>query len=378
LTLDEFLGLLPIADPLPIVLDKAKREQYGVEEPTPYPLFVPPGLNRVSASAGPYSVILISAPGAVGKTTLAREIAWRIGSPLWHLGQVNVGSDFFGGTIARTYGSSEYARVYDELVSGKRAVVLDGLDEARLRAGDQNFEAFLESLADDFRTPGQHPAIVLLGRTDTVSDTAIWFELHGVPAVHYEIEYFDRQSAVAFISKYLDARSKEKPHLGAPDSFALARDAVLDRLERAVPEGVHPLSLAGYAPVLELISHFLDVGNPYAEYRRILSDSKKWRLETLVGDIAKKLLDREHEKTVTKLAAALGAHPPGSFQWGAAYQPDEQCLRLLAVQTRFTLTNPPPADLPSALREPYERKLKQWVQDHPFMAQPLFMDYAYA
>jgi len=42
------------------------------------------------------------------------------------------------------------------------------------------------------------------------------------------------------------------------------------------------------------------------------------------------------------------------------------------------LENPPPDDLPASLREPYERNLKQWVGEHPFTAQPLFMDYAYA
>ncbi len=378
MTLDDFLLLLPKADKLPIALAPAEYDKHGLEDPRPYPEFVRPSVKATSQPTGSPSVLLISAPGAVGKTTLAREVARSIGSPLWHLGQVNVGNEFLTGAIARAFGKSHYSQVYGELVSGQRALVLDGLDEARLRAGEANFEAFLESLAEDLRVPGKHPALVLLGRTDTVNDTAIWFELLGVPAVQYEIEYFDQPSAVDFVAKYLDTRSQTKPHVRAAHEFDLARDAILERLEKAVPDGVQPRSLAGYAPVLALVSELLDVRNPYAEYQGIRQESQKWRLETLVRDIARGLLDREHGKTVQKLIAELGADPPAPFQWSHAYQPDEQCLRLLAVQTGYPLDNPPPTDLPAALREPYERKLKQWVGEHPFTAQPLFMDFAYA
>lgn len=374
MTLEEFLLLLPKANKLPIALAPSEYEKHGLEDPAPYPLFVSPTLLEASSQPGPPSVLLVSAPGAVGKTTLAREIARSIASPLWHLGQVNVGHEFLTGAIARAFGRSQYSQVHGELVSGQRALVLDGLDEARLRAGEQNFEAFLESLAEDFRDPSGRPALVLLGRSDTVNDTAGWFELFGVAAARYEIEYFDPTSAIMFVAKYLDAQAKTKPHVRAAPEFARARDAVLNRLQQAVPDGVHPRSLAGYAPVLALVSKLLDVANPYAEYQDILRESQKWRLQTLVRDIARGLLDREHTKTVLKLADELGSQ----FEWSNAYLPDEQCLRLLAARTAHAMGDPPPADLPPALREPYERKLKSWVGEHPFAAQPLFMDYVYA
>lgn len=378
MTLEQFLRLLPAARKLEIAVAPSEYARHGIEDPAPFPAFVPPTLKRVSEEEATPSVLLVSAPGAVGKTTLAREIARSTGSPLWHLGQVNVGHEFLSGAIARAFGDGEYSRIKRELVNRQRALVFDGLDEARLRAGEQNFEAFLERLADDFRTPGQCPALILLGRSDIVTDTAIWFELLGVPTARYEIEYFDRAAAVDFIGKYLDANSKKKPHRQAGDQFAKARDAVLDRLETAVPATVDPRSLAGYAPVLALVSEILDVGNPYAEFQAILRESEKWRLETLVSDIAMRLLTREHNKTVGTLATELASLTSGAFQWSNAYQPDEQCLRLLAFDTGHTLADPPPSDLPTELREPYERQLKRWVGDHPFTAQPLFMDYAYA
>src|SRR5262249_36551702 len=159
--------LLPAAPSVPLALAAEDHARHGVEEPAQFPRFVAPTLKESTAPRqGATSVVLISAPGAVGKTTLAREIAFRIGSPLWHLGQVNVGHEFMTGAIARAFGDAEYSRVKGELRGGKRALVLDGLDEARLRAGQQNFEAFLEGLASDFGQPGTQPSLVLLGRAD--------------------------------------------------------------------------------------------------------------------------------------------------------------------------------------------------------------------
>jgi len=379
ITFEQFLDQLPKAPRLRIALSPSEFARHGIEDPHPFPAFVPPKLRQSAEALHSPSILLISAPGAVGKTTLAREIARHCGSPLWHLGQVNVGHEFLTGAIARAFGDVEYSRVKCELAEGQRALVLDGLDEARLRAGEHNFEAFLERLADDFRSAPERPALILLGRTDAIGETAEWLELFSVPVARYEIEYFDSDSAASFIGAYLDQHSETRPHREAPEQFAQARDAILDRLKMAVPEGVDPRSLAGYAPVLALVSELLDVGNPWAELQAVRRDSERWRLETLVGDIARGLLDREHKKTVEKLEDDFATQAvAAAFRWTTAYQRDEQCLRLLANSVAYSLEAPPPAALPRELREPYERHLKKWVGEHPFTAQPLFLEYAYA
>lgn len=365
-----------MAETIPLAPANTDYDKYGLEAPTQYSRFVAPTLRaHDTVESGRTSVVLISAPGAVGKTTLAREIARRIGSPLWHLGNVNVGHEFLTGAIARAFGDSKYSQVKGELVSGDRAFVLDGLDEARLRAGEHNLLAFLERVADDFAIPGSRPSLILLGRADVIRDTAIWLDLLGLPAAHYEIEYFEQTAATEFIGKYLDERSENRPHERNLAEFERARDLLLGRLEQAVPAGVDPRSLAGYAPVLELLSELLDVANPWAESQRIVRESEKWKLPALVKQMAVGILEREHGKTIGKLAEELRA--PG-FDWSEAYTPDEQCLRLLSSHTGLTLEDPPPREFPPQLRDPYEQKLKQWVGDHPFTSQPLFMEYGYA
>jgi hypothetical protein len=49
----------------------------------------------------------------------------------------------------------------------------------------------------------------------------------------------------------------------------------MDRLKAAIPEGINPASLSGYAPVLALVSELLDVGNPFAEYQSILPELRE-------------------------------------------------------------------------------------------------------
>lgn len=231
---------------------------------------------------------------------------------------------------------------------------------------------------DDFPTPGSHPSLVLLGRAEAVKDTAEWFELLNIPSARFEIDYFDVSSATEFITKYMSEKATHRPHERNPDEFARAKDLILSRLQQTVPDGVPRMSLAGYAPVLELVSELLDVANPFAEVQGIIREAEKWRIPKLIKQIAAKLLEREHGKTVIKLAQELKPTGGQAFSWARAYSPDEQCLRLLCASSKFTIENPPPEQLPAQLRDPYERRLKEWVEGHPFSSQPLFMEYVYA
>lgn len=66
--------------------------------------FVPPDLvAEQPLQPGRTAVLLISAPGAVGKSSLAEELAARTGAPLWDLSRVNVGSGTLAGTVHEAY-----------------------------------------------------------------------------------------------------------------------------------------------------------------------------------------------------------------------------------------------------------------------------------
>jgi hypothetical protein len=376
---DEFLAkVLPTAQPLTLAgSDYASK--HGVEEPPDEPRFVSPTLREiVVAEPGSTSVVVISAPGAVGKTTLARATARMIGSPVWDLGRVKVGHDFLDGSVAKTFGDQAFASVMGELRTGKRALVLDGLDEARLGVGvDDSFIAFLDSLADRFQNAGARPSLVLLGRTQVVEESAFWLRGRGLSVGHYQIEYFDRAKAWEFVKKYLehrpdDRRKVPESELRPGSGLANGLDELLERLQDIATEaGTEPLALAGYAPVLVVVSELLDDRNPYRVVQNLKKERGAWDSHALLGRIAGTLLDREHGKVCAQLGEI------GTWEWNnRAYLPEEQRLRLLARRAGVKLQSPPPHDLPDALRDRYEEKVES--VDHPFKDQAIFNDYLHA
>jgi hypothetical protein len=160
ITFDELTNRLPTAVRLP--LEPSAGE--AVETPEHKAFFVAPTLTNVWQSDHKSSVVLVSARGAVGKTTFASELASKTGAHIWALGKFQVGHQFLEGALAKAYGDESYSRVTRELREGKRLVVLDGLDEARLHAGERNFDAFLDGLIERFRQSGDRPSLLILGR----------------------------------------------------------------------------------------------------------------------------------------------------------------------------------------------------------------------
>lgn len=233
ITFDELINRLPTAMSLPL----ARSAPPAVETPAHKDFFVPPTLTNVWQTDAKASVVLVSARGAVGKTTFAGELASRTGAHLWPLGKFQVGHQFLEGALVNAYGDESYSLVARELREGKRLVVLDGLDEARVHAGLRNFDAFLDSLFERFREAGERPSVLILGRPLAAAYTAERLLDGNVNFEWYEIDYFNRNSAERFIDNYLDG-SKHKPHREHRTDFEHARDALFDWLERGVPDGV--------------------------------------------------------------------------------------------------------------------------------------------
>src|SRR6266699_3415650 len=140
LLFSEFVDLLPRPKRLALA-HKMTGVEYVADE---NPCFVEPTLSR--SDSEPFSeqpaVVLLSAPGAVGKSTFAAELARRTGATLWNLAQFQVGSNTFTGTFTKAF-SSAAGEVLANIRSGEFLVILDAIDEAAVRAGPQNLDAFL-------------------------------------------------------------------------------------------------------------------------------------------------------------------------------------------------------------------------------------------
>ena len=389
--LDDLVAQLPRPEGLVSVLSKSDRMDYVSQEND---RFVAPNLVELTPCAQP-SVILISAPGAVGKSTTAKYIGQVTGAPLWDLSTASVGTNSFTGTVLKTFGATEGGSVLDLLDEGEFLIVLDALDEALMRSGDTNFQAFLTDLRERTRAPRRKPGLVILARTETCDLVEYAFiESPEISYSRYRIDFFDRDSAAEFVRRSISARGR--PFTGALQDAQRMLFSLLYSLlgveERADPWSIPEVrAFLGYAPVLEAIVQYLDVGNPHALVNKLqsataqdLGSSAPWHILRL---IVHDLLQRERDEKVLpalKEQMESTAVKIGWSDWDLLYTPDEQCQRVLAHVTKSALVPTTPAELHESLRPDYDAVVEIHKPDHPFLgdkdgfANVVFRDYLFA
>ena len=288
------------------------------------------------------ALLLVSAPGAVGKTTLAKQIAFHTGSVYIDLAEARpVGANTLIGGIANS-------GLYEDWVNGSVAVLIDGLDEARLKVTQEAFDAFLSDVA--VQSANRRMPTVLFGRTGAIIHA--WIVLtetaSNVPIL--EIGYFGIEEAIEFAEARLRAARPDSPFQ------SVERDAVALLLrqlqEQTSNEGGR---FAGYAPVLQAVAKRVELEN---DSQSLISRTNSGEQPVTLQSIASALLEREQ----TKLR---GLPLQDSSLVDSLYSPDEQLGRLAAY-----VYNGPPPELPPMSTDDeqlYTTALETWVPEHPFL-----------
>jgi hypothetical protein len=142
------------------------------------------------------SVWMVAAPGAVGKSTLAREICAATKAVYLDLATA--------ATVAGNYlvGGLVNAGLWSAWQTGASTLLIDALDEARLRVTQSSFEDFLADVAN---VAGQRGVpVVLLGRVGIVEEAwAILNERSGLNPPIFDIELFHADRAKEFVQASL-------------------------------------------------------------------------------------------------------------------------------------------------------------------------------
>jgi hypothetical protein len=361
------------------------------------PQFIEPELIvEQPIELGRTTVVLLSAPGAVGKSTVASEIAARAEAPLWDLSKFQVGTGTFNGTILETYDFAATGAL-KRFREGEALLVLDALDEAQVRAGSSNFDTFLAELAAASKTAREKPSLVLLARNETAEWVNLFLEEAGVSVARYSISYFDERRAAAFIDKLLDARcaadGRQAIHRQQREPYSQARNelfALIYQLFSVEPIGAwqdpRVRNFLGYAPVLEALTGYLDVGN----YMPLIKELRErtgvpgdpWQF---LANIVDRILERETKKLVDAVRPQLAstASRVGWSAWETLYAKDEQLARILCYALKVQPSSAVRIELPQALAAPYDEALKTQLPQHPFLAgrgfaNIVFKEYCYA
>lgn len=353
--------------------------------------FVPPSLRAVDDS-GPLGspFLLISAPGAVGKSTLAAALASAREAWVWDLSKLQLGSNSFVGTIAQVFGAGQLGQILMDLGQGRMLFVLDAFDEAEVLSGWQRIEAFVREVWTVVQG-APATAIVLLARSETATLLhMLLHELAGNTPKHaaLEVEYFDRNSAEMFLDQTLIAAGTN-----AHRTHAVTFQSALDALFTAVAAGMgvdvehiwvseQGRSFLGYAPVLQAIARYLGSSADFNRVAGELSEAGGTAAGLgMINELIERLLVREAPKLTEPLKRKLVEHSNWDG-WSSLYGRDQQLRCILRYVRRQPLVSPAEIHaLPAWLQKEFLEAVAGFVQNHPFVRDrqytgPAFRDFA--
>ena len=309
------------------------------------------------------SVWLIAAPGAVGKSTLAREICAATNAVYLDLATATTvaGNYLVGGLVRSGLWSSWQA--------GESTLLVDALDEARLRVTQSSFEDFLADVANVAGTRGV--PIVLLGRVGIVEEAwSILNDKSGLNAPIFDIELFQPDRAKTFVQAAIERLSKAEDPATKKRIYAHLEAALVAHhsvYERAATSLVDHLTsetsadgrqFAGYAPVLEAVATVIaSESNPGKIDDAIASIFKG----QVLGRVSSEVMIREAGKLSKQLAATVsGVNSIG------LYEAEEQLSRLASLVLGAGSPKLPDS-LPQHAIAAYEEAVQSLLPQHPFL-----------
>ena len=292
-------------------------------------------------------IVLVSAPGAVGKSTLAREIATCTGAVLIDLAKSDaVGASTITGGLAWT-------RLFEEFIDGNVALLIDGLDEARIRVTQDSFVAFLRDIHQ--LAHAERKAITLFGRTAAIEDTWLYLSEMGVEPAVLEIQFYQHAEAIEFVGRQTQfLRAEDRQNIAATaDADRKAAELILDSYRKDAREDGD--RFVGYAPVLIAVARRIAAErNPVALVQQLATGAEGPSLKRIVDAI----LEREKTKldsldfTDERLKACL-------------YGRDEQVERLISAVYGID-HKPALPEMNQQDAKTYAEALATWVPDHAF------------
>lgn len=326
--------------------------------------FIEAGLSlRADFSDLSQSVWLIAAPGAVGKSTLAKEICAATNAVYLDLATATtVAGNYLVGGLVKT-------GLWDAWQAGESTLLVDALDEARLRVTQSSFEDFLADVANVAR--GRNVPVVLLGRVSIVEEAwSILNDKSGLNPPIFDIELFQPERAKIFVqaaierfAKTTDSVAKKRIYPYLEDALA-AHHSVYERATRSLIDhltaetSADGRQFAGYAPVLEAVATVIaSEPNPGKIDDAIESIFKG----QVLGRVTSEVMIREAGKLSNQLAAAV----PG-IELAGLYEAQEQLSRLASLV--LGVGSPQlPSGLPQHAVAAYEEAVQSLLPQHPFL-----------
>lgn len=303
--------------------------------------------------------IIISAPGATGKTALAKHICYTYNGIYWDLPDTKVAEYSFQGTIMQAVGSDKISSFIQSLVEGSSFLVVDAFDEAETGSGRTGIEFFLRDF-NNITVNNKDTCAVLLARTESALFIKKYFEDNNIAYNHYEVSYFEEANAKTYIKNGL-----KKRNIPITDIVDECIEAQFKEIKRILMNK-NTSSFLGYAPVLNALS------TSYDEERNTLNLLKNTSNSENNCSLLKKIMDclliREREKFIRSLKIKL---PNIANFSDDIYSPKEQILRIFGQimynDSTFFIDTNSYKSIPSQYYDEYLEAINAQLPQHPFI-----------
>lgn len=328
------------------------------------PFYVSPVFESVKTDVAESTLnpkfVLFSAPGATGKSALAKYIAYKYNGIYWDVSKINLGTNSFAGTIIKAVGARNYSQFISDLNESKTILILDAMDEAEMISGKKMISSFISDISCNVDACTK-PSVFILARTETAQFIASFCVENKISLEHYEISFFDESCAKEFIKKKLanDGETLTQPVLDCIEGYYNNIKSNISVEERK--------SFLGYAPVLEAIEQHIKKCNNPAKMLSTMSNAGAGI--STVMNIMSDLLEREKNKVIDAFTAKCKSEHPEFSHWEDVYSEEEQLIRIVY----FVLFNDDSYDayvidtLPPQLIDDYHEILSVFLPQHPFV-----------
>lgn len=320
--------------------------------------FIKPTLTEIACPKNS-KIMLFSAPGATGKSALAKFVSFSKKALLWDLSKEKIANHSFSGMLVESLGTKLFSEFTNGLETGDAVLIIDALDEAEMISG----RVAIETLLTDLRAVCINsvcPNVILFARTETAHFIKEFYSKDStrLEIAHYEISFFEESDAIEFIKYKISQTSDITPatEKWIKEQFAVIKQTI-DKDESAIK------SFLGYAPVLEALAvYFIDEPNTMKLLLHTQDSTNAF------CQIMKYILDREKAKVVGGFKQRCQKEFPSFDNWEILYSEEEQIKRI-AYYLIFNSTDYDNCrlDLPNELAAEYGELIESFLKDHPFI-----------
>lgn len=333
-----------------ITHEEYKKEVYEYIEPN----FLKSNTNGKSNP----KFILFSAPGATGKSALARHICYKKNGIYWDLPDNKVAEYSFDGAMSRAVGFEHISNFVKSIENEDNFFVIDAFDEAEAGSGRTGIEYFLRDL-NNVTKNCTNTCAILLARTESAIFIKNYLIKNEILFKHYEVGLFAEDNAKTYLKSKL--KKLEVPMSSVVDNCI---NEQFNEINRIFPDN-ESHNFLGYAPVLDALAKSYDNDrNTLNLLKNTVSGENNC---TLMSKILRDLLKREHDKFIKALIIKIQNLNNNILD--ALYDSNEQLNRLfgMLLLSDSTVFEDIDETIPKEYYEEYLEIVNIQLPQHPFV-----------